>query len=321
MTSIDFLIPVASDSRYLWEAVSSLRKSINNSRVGNDCKIIIINNAVLDADFLNKLEILSSTFQAQAITFNGRLSILDNWNRCLGQGTGNYIHFLHDDDLVTSDYVCKLFQCLSRKKLVLSSYSYFEDDEPQHTWSGLHDSLHSQITKEEYTAYLCKSFFHISAVCFERNGCGIFNTELRFNADQDFIRSLAYKHGYNNVTFLSGPPLVLIRSHPSQDQKSNNISLFAAQNLCSINSRLIKQALNDGLSPSLLGLAFANDSPSAVRILSSYDIRWPPFKTALLYLSCLYHSAHPFKIAILLLTRIIFQRLVWRFKLRSVKTS
>lgn len=316
MTSIDFLVPVASDSRYLWDAVSSLRESINNSRYGSDCKIIVINNAVTDAGFLNKLEILSSTFQAQAITFNVRLSVLDNWNRCLRQGTGDYIHFLHDDDLVTSDYVFKLFQCLSRKKLVLSSYSYFEDDEPQHTWSGWHDSLPSQITKEEYAAYLCKSFFHMSAACFERDGCGTFNTELRFNADQEFIRSLAYKHGYNNVAFLSGSPLVLIRSHPSQDQKLNNVSLFAAQNLCSINSRLIKQALDDGLSPSLLGLAFANDGSSAVRILSSYDTTWPPLKTASLFFSFLCFSAHPFKIGIQLLTRITLQRFVWRLKLR-----
>jgi len=314
--TIDFIVPVASDSAFLEEAVSSIRESVNSSKQRDSCKIIILNNAVMSNSFEDKLHRISKLYHADYITFNERLPINENWNRSMQQGNGQFLHFLHDDDLFAREYVTSLFAMLPQYNIVLTRYTYFSDGEFGKFFSGFNEQKTDFTINEDFMVFLLNSFFHPSAACFLRDSCkNGFNPQYRYNSDQDFIRRLAYKEGLARVGFLDDIPYVYCRMHSAQDQKQNNIKHHSPPNLCSINSRLIKQGFADGLDPKLLGFAFSRYPSSAVRILSSYHFDWPLLQTIHLFYFFLLYSKLPFKYGTNLIIRLVFQRLAWSYKL------
>jgi len=59
------------------------------------------------------------------MAFKDRLAINDDWNRYIDSASGDFIHFLHDDDIVSPNCLDDLLGLLPCCDLVLSSYSYF----------------------------------------------------------------------------------------------------------------------------------------------------------------------------------------------------
>jgi hypothetical protein len=313
---IDFLVPVASDSAFLEEAVSSIRESVNSSKKRDSCRIIICNNAVISNAFEAKLDRISRIYHAECITFNERLPASENWNRSMEQCNGQYLHFLHDDDLFACEYVPSLLGMLPQYNIVLTRYTCFNDGEFGNFISGFKKQETNFSSNEDFFVFLLNSFFAASATCFLRESCkNGFNPKYRYNSDQDFIRKLAYKEGLEKVGFLDDIPYVYSRMHSLQAQKEKNLKFHSPPNLCCINSSMIKQGFADGLDPKLLGFAFSKNPSSAVRILSSYHLDWPLSKTLHLFYFFLLYAKFPFNYGTNLILRLLFQRLVWGYKL------
>ncbi len=322
--TVDILVPFASESPYLEQAVSSLRVAIDQSRKPDVFRILLCNNCVSSLSFIDHVSRLADQYQCSILAFKDRLDVIDNWNRCMDSASGDFIHFLHDDDIISPNYLDNLLDLLPRFDLVLSSYTYFGDGfaEAAFLKSGWKDNSFRPESREEFFVYMTLNFFHMSAACFARSLHARFDNRLRFNSDQDFLRRYAYEVGLAKTSFLAredDAPCVLIREHPHQVQRHNNISLLAASNLCFSNSRLISRSLRDGLSPTLLGKLYSKRGHDSLRVLSSYDFSWPIRKSINLLFSFILNSNSSGRIFLILASRIIFQRLIWTAKINFAR--
>jgi hypothetical protein len=316
---LDFIVPVASASAFLEQTLSSIRNSINASCKPWLCKILLIDNAIPGIDTQTDLRELAIKYSAEYIRFEERLAIYDNWNRCLTAGTSEWIHFVHDDDMLKDDYVFNLLSKLNGCSLVLSGYEYFNDGNPTLTFSGWKESHSSFTSKEEFLSFLLNRSFHMSALCFKRYGCGSFDTALRYNSDQQFTKKLAFSEGIEGTSVLADKPYVSIRCHPLQDQRQNNIVLVSPKDQQIINSYLIRKGFESQLDPYLLGFLIAKrgTSQAATRIMSSYSYDWPILKSIRLCHGILKGSPSPLKTALNIVLRLLFQKPIWWYKIHK----
>ena len=322
--TVDILVPVASESPYLEQAVSSLRVAIDQSRKPGVFRILLCNNCVSSLSFVDHVSRLAVQYQCSILSFKDKLDMVDNWNRCMDSASGDFIHFLHDDDIVSPNYLDDLLELLPRCDLVLSSYAYFDDGfaKSASLKSGWKDNSFWPESREEFFVYMTMNFFHMSAACFAKSLHVRFDNRLRFNSDQDFLRRYAYEVGPAKAGFLAGTDndhCVLIREHSYQGQRINNIWLLAPSNLCFSNSQLISRSLRDGLSPAVLGNLYSKRGHEALRVLSSYDFSWPILKSINLLFSFALNSNSSGRMFLSLASRILFQRPVWAAKIYFVK--
>jgi len=322
--TVDILIPFASATPYLEQAVSSARIAIDQSRKPDAFRILLCNNCVSSLSFVNQVSRMAVQYQCSILDFKDRFDICDNWNRCIESASGDFIHFLHDDDIFRPNYLDDLLDLLPCFDLVLSSYAYFSDDfgDADCLKSGWRGNSILPKSREEFFVYMTLNFFHMSAACFARSLHTRFDNRLRFSADQDFLRRYAYEVGPAKTGFLAredNDPYVLIREHPHQDQRQNNISLLASSNLCSLNSRLISRSLRDGLSPAILGYLYSKQGHKSLRVLSSYDFSWPILKSINMLFSFVFNFRFSGKIFLNLVSRILFQRLIWFAKINIAR--
>lgn len=322
--TVDILVPFASETPYLEQAVSSLRAAIDQSRKPDSFRVLLCNNCVSSPSFVDHVSRLADQYQCLILAFKDRLDILDNWNRCIDGASGDFIHFLHDDDMVSSDYLDDLLELLPCSDLVLSSYAYFGDgfvgaDCLKSGWRG---NSNLPKSREEFFVYMSLNLFHMSAACFARSLHARFDNRLLFSSDQDFLRRYAYEVGPAKTGFLArvdNSPYVLIREHPLQGQRQNNISLLASSNLCFSNSRLISRSLRDGLSPALLGNLYSKRGHDSLRVLSSFNFSWPILKSINLLFSFVLNSNSSAQMFLSLASRILFQRPIWAVKINFAR--
>jgi hypothetical protein len=91
--TVDILVPFASESPYLEQAVSSLRVAIDQSRKPDAFRILLCNNSVSSQSFLDHVSRLADQYQCSILAFKDRLDVIDNWNRCMDSASGDFIHF------------------------------------------------------------------------------------------------------------------------------------------------------------------------------------------------------------------------------------
>jgi hypothetical protein len=318
---VDFIVPVASASAFVEQALSSMRNSINASGKPWLCKILLVDNAIPGIDTQTDLNNLAVKYGAEYIRFEERLPILDNWNRCLTAGTSEWMHFVHDDDMVKDDYISHLLNKLNGYSLILSGYEYFNDENRDLTFSGWKESNSSFSSKEEFLSFLLNRSFHMSAICFRRDRHTSFDVTLCYNSDQHFVKKLAFSGGIEGTGVLADKPYVSIRCHPLQDQKQNNIVLRSPKDQLSINSLLIKNGFESQLDPYLLGLLIAKGGSfqAATRIMSSYSYDWPLVKSIILCYGICKGSSNPLKAALFVVLRLIFQKPIWWYKIQTAR--
>ena len=124
---ITIAIPTYNRIDTLKEAIDS---ALNQKNIEFDYEIIIVDNQP-DSNINNKTEKLIKTYADPRILYyrnKDNLGMFGNWNRCIELSRGKWVSFLHDDDLLKTDYLSKVYRFLAKKKnvgAIVSNYGYF----------------------------------------------------------------------------------------------------------------------------------------------------------------------------------------------------
>lgn len=123
-------IPTYKRPKYLIQAIDS---AVNQNDKSISYEIIVVNNDTESdmAELIKKYE--NADVPIKFITNEKNLGMLGNVNRCLELAKGKYIAFLHDDDLLLSDYLHTVGKVISSEKeyacLIPQRYMLFENNE------------------------------------------------------------------------------------------------------------------------------------------------------------------------------------------------
>lgn len=125
---ISIVIPTYRRGQLLKQALDSALAQVN---FGEEYEIIVVDNDCLidnETDDLMK----QYTLNYPRITYyrnEKNIGSFGNWNRCIELCRTNWLCLLHDDDLLSEDYLCKISPYLSNNKLgLLGVYVSILDD-------------------------------------------------------------------------------------------------------------------------------------------------------------------------------------------------
>ena len=209
LKKVDVLIPCAGNAEYFEEAIDSALKQ-NYKKL----EIYVIDNA---SDHNKYKYIAEGKYlpNIHYIRFNKRLSMTENWQRCLTVGDSEYIAFLHDDDVWLPNYVAN---CMSRftvgdsAEICLTGHLYFSGNIEEINLKSVKTLRNKINIINSYTEPL-RSFIistsnsgHMSALLFRRTPLG-FPINSRWIPDQEYLAAYI---GYNNL-LINSEILVYIR--------------------------------------------------------------------------------------------------------------
>jgi hypothetical protein len=315
---IDIIVQVSSKPEYLEATLKSIHE-----QDGLDSAIVyVIENNIGNAESSQHVEKLALGYGFNYVFFAERLSIYQNWNRCLNVGLLTWIHFVHDDDLIQPGHIRHCLEASESSDLILAGYRYFKDSRGiNHLYSGWDGRDPILTSNEEALGFLMSNCFHMSALCFRRSLEIEFNVNKRYCVDQEFVRAIGATIQFNRFSFISASFGANIRDHAKQDQKQGNINLLAARELAEINQTLIENALISGLNPEILAKALLNygGEQIAIRCLSSAAFSWPLIPAFILISSATRLSSNPLRFLGTLLIRVGLQRFIWKWKETKVR--
>ncbi|TRZ76716.1 MAG: glycosyltransferase family 2 protein [Chitinophagaceae bacterium] len=312
--NIDVLIPVASKSEFIREAVfSASLQSINK-------KIFIIENNIGDKKYSEYLQLLASEFSAEYIFFEQRLPIYENWNRCLSIGTSEWITFLHDDDIWTSNYLEVISDLLLSTDIIFYEFKNFEGIPPIIENIPKSAAIEKDLGREFLLAKMMSSFHHVSSTAFKRKLNLYFPTNLFMIADQSTFRQCIAEHKDIKVAWISSSSPNLIRFHPNQGTWNGTPLLHAAsENAISFRS-FIKTISLENLDTDQFITELSNQYPNVIlsRILSAILFRHP-FKLTSEITTKILLKKKSIQLFLVILARAMAQELIWSIKLLHSK--
>lgn len=177
---IDILIPCAGDGKYFEEAINS---ALNQSY--QDIIIYVLDNACTHSKYKDVVESINNK-KIIYIRFDKRLSMTENWQRCLSIGKSEFIAFLHDDDIWKETYIGDAIWAVKKNqaKLCLTAHVNFYDDltnvntnkvkEIMDSFSKislLNESIRSFVISTSNSGHMSALLFKREAIGFPFNSC------------------------------------------------------------------------------------------------------------------------------------------------------
>jgi glycosyltransferase involved in cell wall biosynthesis len=314
--NIDILIPVASKSNYIKDALLSAVNQIFESK-----KIYIIENNSGDEEFSFYLKTLAKEYNVEYVFYEQRLPMFQNWNRCLKVGQSEWITFLHDDDIFSPNYLENITKIDCKKDLIFYSYNYFHD------YPIFHDNSENKIqlikfnNREELLANVINSSEHISSTIFRRDLNINFPIDFKMIGDQYALRDCIAKHKDIEVLWVKTAHSNQIRNHPNQitwngslnyAANENAISYFDFFKIISSETIIINQFCN--------GLIKFQSNVSLNRIMSALLFK-SPIKLTSTSIIMIFIKKKSIKLIITVFLRAILQKTIWNFKTINFKVK
>lgn len=114
---ITIAIPTYKRHQLLREAIDS---AINQTNIPCEYEIIVVDNEVeFESGVYSETEEIVKRYNDERLLYyrnNDNLGMFGNWNRCIELARGEWVSFLHDDDIIIPDYLEKVYKLLKRKK-------------------------------------------------------------------------------------------------------------------------------------------------------------------------------------------------------------
>ena len=122
---ITIAIPTYKRNSLLKEAIDSALNQINS-----DCEfeVIVVDNEVKIGVETETEKLIKSYSDKRLLYYKNEenIGMFGNWNRCIELSRGKWIAFLHDDDLLKADYICKITHLIARKRNIGAILASFE---------------------------------------------------------------------------------------------------------------------------------------------------------------------------------------------------
>lgn len=122
---ITIAIPTYKRTDLLKETIDS---ALNQLNINCNYEVIVVDN---DAVFNQNTEtelLINSYSDKKLIYYKNRenIGMFGNWNRCIELARGKWIAFLHDDDLLNSNYLIEIYKLLARKDNISGILTSFD---------------------------------------------------------------------------------------------------------------------------------------------------------------------------------------------------
>jgi len=305
--NFDVLIPVATESKYVREAI------ISATQQRADKKIFILENNIGNKEYSLYLKNLAEEFAVEYIFFENRLPIFLNWQRCLSIGKSEWVAFLHDDDIWPSDYLKIINKLQSTSDIIFFEYEYFVTKNEISV--DLTEYSVSKIScREELLAVILDSYSHASSVAFKRSLNLNFPKNFKMLGDQYAFRGCIASNIDIHASWVHSNNKTLIRNHPNQITWQGAL-LFAAKE----NSLLYKSFMKSIGSQKIDVNKFSSkllekyDDVILIRIMSSILFEYPYGMTTKIIFNIIYAKKSPI-LLFRTIIRFLFQNLVWSVK-------
>lgn len=307
--NIDILIPVASQSKFIRDAVySAIQQTVTK-------KIFIIENNIGSEEYSSYLKELAAEFSVEYYFFELRLPIFENWDRCLSVGTSEWIAFLHDDDIWSPNYLEMASKVKRTSDIIFYEWTNFRG-------VPLANNLHCKLNvttltpREKLLARTMDSYHHASSTLFKRTLNLHFPVgNFKFVGDQYGFRECIAIHQHIRVSWVDTGSPNLIRLHPDQETSKVGLLYAGIENALSYTRMVMlinSQSINTKDFCAELIECYSDVFLS--RILSAILFRKPYIlTTAIVARSLTGRGSIP--LILITLARAVSQRLVWFSKL------
>ncbi len=310
--NIDVLIPVASESKYIRDAVRSAAQQLANKRV------FILENNIGSEKYSKYLRELATEFSVEYVYFDVRLPMFENWQRCLDVGSFDWVAFLHDDDVWSRSYLETASQLEHAADIIFFEYIDFKDAPlPSLPINSRRKPIVTIMeSREKLLAKMIDSIHHASSTLFKRGLNLQFPTaNFRVAADQYAYRECIAVHKNIRALWIDTGCPNLIRIHPNQATWKGALLYAALENAISYRhfiAELSKEPINvDAFCGELVN---RYTEVSLSRMLSAILFRKPYLLTTTIAARTLI-GKRSFWLIIITLVRSFAQELVWTAKI------
>lgn len=310
---IDVLIPIATNTPYVEEAI----KSVINQK-GN-FNIYLIENNVGSKEYTMSLKKIAKQYLCEYVFFEKRLPIFENWNRCLEVGKAEWVTFLHDDDVWSDDFLHQSSKLFSNYDAIFYSYEYFENSLKKKNFKK-EFSIEDCNNREDLLIKVFGFYGHVSSFIFKRKLNIFFPEKFKMIGDQYAIRLAIAKNKEAKVAWLKTNSPNHIRQHPEQ-LTNKGASQFAANEKALTYRRFISSIQDEGLSLKSFGkkLTKSYKLDFLSRVFSATLFRRPVIWNLKLFFFILIKTKS-FTLLFKTLFRLIFQNFIWYIKINVINS-
>ena len=145
---VSIVIPTFRRPEFLEFALDS---ALNQTDAGCSYEVIVVDNDPTSQE-ISETEKLISRYQNPNLLYyrnDENLGIAGNWNRCALLARGEWVSFLHDDDILLPDYLCKVRKLLGKGDniagIMVLSYLLYDGNSLQDAIAGRTASMLSRM--------------------------------------------------------------------------------------------------------------------------------------------------------------------------------
>lgn len=310
--NIDVLIPVASQSKFIRDAVHSATQQSGNKN------IFIIENNIGSPEYSSYLQELAAEYSIEYVYFDVRLPIFENWQRCLTVGKSEWVAFLHDDDIWSRNCLEIFSKIGNSSDIVFFDFKCFEGT-PLMGESQRDPIVTTMENREKLLAKMMCTDHHVSSALFRRSLKLTFPTNYKMIADQMAYRELVANNRDIRIAWVNMDSPTLIRVHPNQGTRTG-ASLYAGLEFAisyrAFLETISREHINTEKFCNELVACCTDDTLSA--ILSAVFFR-KPYVFSVKITTDVLVAKKSVKLLLATLVRLIAQDLVWSAKLFLAK--
>lgn len=192
MFDISVIIPTYKPQSYLWECLDSLRSQTLSC---DKFEVLLVLNGCCEPylsqikDYLSK----HAMDNAQVLQTDDP-GVSNARNMALDNAKGEYITFIDDDDIISSNYLLSLLDKAGEKALVVSDERTFTDNISQYSRGYISKAFRKFKSCDKNSIYLKRSF--LSSSCCKiipkaLIGASRFHTSFRIGEDSLFMFALS----------------------------------------------------------------------------------------------------------------------------------
>lgn len=299
---ISIVIPTYKRGKLIIDSLNSIINQVKN----NNVEVIVLSNDP-DDELSFLVEKYKDNKKLSILRNHNNLGMCGNINKCIDVAHGKYIAYLHDDDMVTPDYLDTILKYIKRfpevdcfipMRYVLNSNT---------SWGGIRQKKNQikhiiscalsplRIGKKDYYQFRLIDIYRSGRNCFSAPTCGTvykksslvelggFNPEWKYAFDFVFYERFIRKHR----AILIRKPLGIYRMEESASNKGNvQLEFFKAHKYAldrNKNISLVRNYYYEYLHLFYMGLS--NEARKLINSeFGAIMNKWNPFKYGLLRL-------------------------------------
>lgn len=199
MVSLSVLVPNYNYGRFLGECL----ESASRASTGIDAEIVVSDNASTDESIAVINGAISRDIRIRLIQQSMNVPFQENWNACLREARGRYLHFLCADDVLCEDTLVKKMAFLKHdSRCVIANQDFIEATSVLKFMRRVNclSGSHNQITIRGLTEKSgCNLLGGPSNFLFQNTGKIYFEKKYKWLADFDFYYKLLEFGDYAHI--------------------------------------------------------------------------------------------------------------------------